>query len=202
MKKKFLNSSINTIKKKYPEYDEEKLEVIAYGLEALYITITKTIVILLLAWILGVIKETFFILLFYNIIRTTSFGMHAKKSSHCYIISGVLFIGMGLICRYIGINFYIKLLITSLSFITLLIYAPADTYKRPLVNAKKRKIYKIVTAINSLIYIILIIFLDGYQISNYLMLGLLDASLVIHPLTYRMFQLPYNNYKNYETSYG
>ena len=37
MKKKFLNSSMNAIKKYYPEYDEEKLEIIEYGLESLYI---------------------------------------------------------------------------------------------------------------------------------------------------------------------
>ena len=64
MKKKFLDGSMNRIKKKYPEYDEEKLEIIEYGLEAIYITITKTIVIFLIAFILGVVKEVLFVLLF------------------------------------------------------------------------------------------------------------------------------------------
>lgn len=198
MKKKFLEGSINRIKKKYPEYDEEKLEVIEYGLEALYITITKTVVIFSLAIILNIFKEVLIISLFYNVIRTTAFGMHAKKSSHCYIISSVLFIGMALICKYVDINLYVKLIIAGISFITLVIYAPADTYKRPLLNAKKRKNYKITTIINSLIYIILIIIFRDNIISNYLLVGLLDASLMIHPFTYRMFQLPYNNYKEYE----
>ena len=58
MKKKFLDGSMKRIKKKYPEYDDEKLEVIAYGLEALYITITKTIVIFSIALLLGILKET------------------------------------------------------------------------------------------------------------------------------------------------
>lgn len=198
MKEKILNISINKIKKKYPNYDDDKLEVITYGLEALYITISKTIVIFTIALILGIIKEVFLILIFYNIIRTTAFGMHAKKSSHCYIISTVLFIGMGLICKYIDINLYVKLILAIISFITLIIYAPADTYKRPLINERKRKNYKILTIINSLIYIFLIIIFRDKTISNYLLVGILDASLMIHPLTYRMFQLPYNNYKKYE----
>ena len=197
MKKNFINSSIKRIKIKYPEYDEEKLEIIEYGLEALYITITKTIVIISLSILLGVIKEVLFILLFYNVIRTTAFGMHAKKSSHCYIISSVLFIGMALICRYINIHFYVRLIIYTFSAVTIFIYAPADTYKRPLLNAKKRKTYKIITMFNSLIYLVLIIVLKDNVISNYLVMGLLDASLMIHPLTYRVFQLPYNNYKKY-----
>jgi len=201
MRKKFLDNSIMRIQKKYPEYDDDKLDVISYGLEALYITITKTIVIFLMAFILGIVKEVFFILLFYTIIRTTAFGMHAKKSSHCYIISGLLFVGMGLLCKYVDINLYIKLIIAGLSFITLIIYAPADTHKRPLINAKKRKIFKFVTIFNSLIYLALIIVLKDNDLSNYLLLGLLDASLMIHPLTYRMFHLSYDNYKKYETTY-
>lgn len=200
MKEKFLEYSINGIKKKYPDYDEEKLEIIAYGLEALYITITKTIVIFSIALILGIIKEVFLILIFYNILRTTAFGMHAKKSSHCYIISIVLFIGMGLICKYIDINIYVKVIISILSFITLVIYAPADTYKRPLLNEKKRRNYKIITIINGLIYLILIIVLRNNEISNFLFMGILDTSLMIHPITYRVFQLPYNNYKEYGTT--
>ena len=128
--------------------------------------------------------------------------MHAKKSSHCYIISITMFIGMGFICKYIGINFYVKLLLVAFSYITMILYAPADTYKRPLINVKKRKIYKIITILNSLIYISLIVIFRDKSISNYLMLGLLDASLMIHPLTYRMFQLPYDNYKTYDATCG
>lgn len=202
MRKKFLDSSMKRIRKKYPEYDEEKLEVISYGLEAFYITITKTVVIFGLAFILGVFKETLLIMIFYNIIRTTAFGMHAKESWHCYVISGTLFIGMGLLCKYIDINFYIKLIIYTLSVITIFIYAPADTYKRPLLNAKKRKTYKILTMFSSLIYLILIVVLKDNAISDYLVVGILDASLMIHPLTYRMFQLPYDNYKKYTASYN
>lgn len=200
MKEKILEGSINRIKKKYPEYDEEKLEIINYGLEAMYITITKTIVIFGIAFLLGIIKDVFLILIFYNILRTTAFGMHAKKSSHCYIISIILFIGMGLVCRYMNISLYFKLITSVIAFIILVIYAPADTYKRPLLNAKKRKLYKTITVLTGLIYIILIIIFRNNEISNYLAMGILDASLMIHPLTYRMFQLPYNNYKEYETT--
>ena len=90
MRQKFLDKSITNIRKKYPEYDEEKLEEISYGLEALYITFTKTIVIFGVSFILGIAKDVLCILIAYNVIRTTAFGMHAKKSWHCYIISGIL----------------------------------------------------------------------------------------------------------------
>ena len=159
--------------------------------------ITKTIVISLIALVLNVFKEMLILLLLYNIIRTTAFGMHAKKSSHCYIISILFFIGGAIICKYVNINIYVNLFISIISFIFLAIYAPADTYKRPIVNSKRRRIYKILTIISSLIYLILIIYFKDNNISKYLCLGLLEAMIMTHPLTYRMFHLPYNNYKSY-----
>ena len=200
MREKFLEKSINSIRIKFPDYSEEKIEEISYGLEALYITFTKTLVIFGIAFLLGIIKDVLFILLSYNIVRTTAFGMHAKKSWHCYLISISVFVGGAMLCKYININVYVKLVLSSISFICMILYAPADTYKRPLINSKKRKIYKISSIFISLVYIIFIFIFKDTVISNYLFMGLLAASMMIHPVTYRMFQLPYNNYKTYNAS--
>ncbi len=193
---------MKSIKNKYPSYDDDKLEVIAYGLESLYIMITKTIVISLIALLTDVFKEMLLIMVLYNVIRTTAFGMHAKESWQCYVISITLFIGGALLFKYVDVSFYVKAVIGAISYIFLVIYAPADTYKRPLVNAKKRKIYKIITIITSSIYLILIIIFRDSNFSTAISMGLLDAMLMIHPLTYRMFHLPYNNYKTYNEIYG
>lgn len=202
MKKIFLEKVMKSIKNKYPDYDDDKLEVIAYGLESLYIMITKMIVISLIALLLDVFKEMFLIMVLYNVIRTTAFGMHAKESWQCYIISITLFIGGALLFKYVDVSFYIKASIGAISYIFLAIYAPADTYKRPLVNAKKRQIYKMITIITSSIYLILIIIFRDSNISTAISMGLLDAMLMIHPLTYRVFHLPYNNYKTYNEIYS
>ena len=202
MREKFLKSTMKSIANKYPDYDKDRLEIIEYGLESLYIMITKTIVISLIALLLNVFKEMLIIMILYNIIRTTAFGMHAKESWQCYIISITLFIGGALLFKYVNVSFYVNSLIGAISYIFLVIYAPADTYKRPLVNTKKRKIYKIITVINSSIFLILIIVFKDSNISTALSLGLLDSMLMIHPLTYRMFHLPYNNYKTYNESYS
>lgn len=202
MKKIFLEKVMKSIKNKYPDYDDDKLEVIAYGLESLYIMITKMIVISLIALLLDVFKEMLLIMVLYNVIRTTAFGMHAKESWQCYIISITLFIGGALLFKYVDVSFYIKASIGAISYIFLAIYAPADTYKRPLVNAKKRQIYKMITIITSSIYLILIIIFRDSNISTAISMGLLDAMLMIHPLTYRVFHLPYNNYKTYNEIYS
>lgn len=200
MKDKILNKCMNSVREKYPNYSQDKLDEIEYGLEAIYLTFTKVIVIFSIAYILGVLKELVIVLLFYNLLRTTAFGMHAKKSWHCYLISISVFVGGAMLCKYININVYVKLVLSSISFICMILYAPADTYKRPLINSKKRKIYKISSIFISLVYIIFIFIFKDNVISNYLFMGLLAASMMIHPVTYRMFQLPYNNYKTYNAS--
>ena len=109
MREKFLKSTMKSIANKYPDYDKDRLEIIEYGLESLYIMITKTIVISLIALLLNVFKEMLIIMILYNIIRTTAFGMHAKESWQCYIISITLFIGGALLFKYINFFVYVIL---------------------------------------------------------------------------------------------
>ena len=202
MREKFLKKSIASVKKKYPYYTEEKLEEIEYGLDAIYLNIPKTLIIFGLAIILGIFKDMILLLTFYGILRTFAFGMHASKSWHCLVISTVMFIGGGLICKYVNISSYVKIIISIISLLCIIKYAPADTHKRPLINAKRRKIYKIVSSIIALIYVVLIIIFVNKDISMYLTMGILEAVLMIHPITYKVFQMPYANYKHYNTSYN
>lgn len=197
MKKKFLTLSINEIKKN-GNYTNEELEVIAYGLEAIYLTITKLIIIFSLAYLLGVFKEMILLLITYNIIRSQAFGIHASKSIYCLISSLIMFIGGAFICKYVMFPAWISIIVSLVCVVCLMLYAPADTYKRPLVNIKKRKRFKFVSSFLGIIYTILIICFYNSSISNYLLLGMIDATIMILPLTYKTFRLPYSNYKNYK----
>ena len=86
MKDLLINSAMTNIKKYY-SYDEVKLAEIRYGLASLYLLITKTVVIFSLAYILGFINPLLILMALYSILRLTGFGVHAKKSWHCWIAS-------------------------------------------------------------------------------------------------------------------
>ena len=92
MKKVVLSNMMNLIKNNN-NFDEEKLEEIEYGLESIYLTFTKLIIIFSLSYILGILKEVILLSIFYNIIRITAYGLHASKSIHCLIMSSTMFIG-------------------------------------------------------------------------------------------------------------
>lgn len=197
MKKKILNHCMKVVKNKYPEYDEDKLEIINYGLESIYLTFTKIIIIFVLAIILNIWKEVLLLLAFYNLIRVSAFGMHAKKSIHCLIISLTLFIGGVYLCRYLVIPLILKVVLSIICIILIAKYAPADTEKRPIINKKLRRKYKIISVIISGIFAIAIVLLSDKNISNYLLLGMIEATIMLLPITYKIFDLPYDNYKKY-----
>lgn len=197
MKKKILNHCMEVVKNKYPEYDEDKLEIINYGLESIYLTFTKIIIIFVLAIILNIWKEVLLLLAFYNLIRVSAFGMHAKKSIHCLIISLTLFIGGVYLCRYLVIPLILKVVLSIICIILIAKYAPADTEKRPIINKKLRKKYKIISVIISGVFANSIVLLSDKNISNYLLLGMIEATIMLLPITYKIFDLPYDNYKKY-----
>ena len=47
----FLNHAIKMVKKYYPHYDDTKIEQLRYGLEGIYLTISKLIIIFYLQFI-------------------------------------------------------------------------------------------------------------------------------------------------------
>ena len=198
MKKLFLNSAINFIKKNNSNITDTQLEEVEYGLESIYLTITKMIIIFSLAAILNIFKEVIILTVFYNIIRCTAFGLHATKSIYCLTSSLIMFIGGVYICNYVNFNFYIKLILCIICLICIFKYAPADTYKRPIIKASKRKKYKIITFTSASIFTILILAYNTNILSNYLLVGMIYSVIMIHPLVYKIFKLPYANYKNYK----
>ena len=196
MKEIIVNNSLNLIIKNNPKYSNEEIEKLKYGLEGIYLTITKTIIILILSVILGITKNVIMILILFNIIRYFAFGFHAEKSSHCLIFSSILFIGLPFLIFNLKPNNTITLIIAIMCTMVITIFAPADTKKRPLPNKKKRIIRKTISTIIAIIYTIATITFKGNF--KYLFLSaLIIQAININPITYKIFKQPFNNYKSY-----
>ena len=196
MKSAFLNSSIK-FKKNYNDFSEKDIEKLRYGLEGIYLTVQKLIVIIILSLILGIFKEVLITLILFNIIRFTGFGFHAEKSIQCLFISLFQFVILPYILIQIFIPKVVCLVICFICIVSYILFAPADTVKRPLPNAKKRKIRKWSTVLIGFIYTSLIIIFFNTFITPLLLSALIIEAIVINPLTYMVFKQPYNNYKNF-----
>lgn len=197
MKKLFLKKIRTTIKKQYPNYNDDKIDEIMYGIEGLYLTFTKTVVICIIALILGILKELICLLIAFNFIRFFAFGMHASKSSICLIFSSLVFIIFSILCKYIVLPKYLLYILYLLALAIISIYAPADTVKRPLIKRKKRIKFKILSIMVVIIYFILTLVFKNNLLINSLIFGLLIECILINPITYKAFKMPYKNYITY-----
>ncbi len=197
MKELIISKAMDHVKKT-GNYSEAKLAEIKYGLSTLYINITKTIVIFTIDYFLGIIRELLLILLFYGLLRLTGFGLHAKKSWQCWIGSLITFLLLPFLVKYLTIYFYVRLIISVLSVIIILIYAPADTEKRPLIRKNKRILFKVICTLTSIILTIYSLYTKNVLIQNSIFFSLILECLMINPLSYKIFKLKYANYKNYK----
>ncbi len=197
MKKRFLDYSLKLITNNNPNLSSEKKDELRYGLEGFYLTITKTVFIFGLSYLIGIFKEMFLMLLFFNILRTTGFGLHAKKSWMCWVSSTILFIFLPLTSRYIVFPIYLKYVLGILSVILIFMYTPADTEKHPLINKRKRIILKIISTALCTILVICSIIIKNETIDTLIIFAIYTEIFLILPITYQLFHLKYNNYKSY-----
>lgn len=197
MKKKFLKYSLQTIKRYHPEYDDIKMDEMRYGLEGFYLTITKAIIIFAIAIFLNIFWEMILMLIFFNILRKTGFGLHASKSWICLTSSTAVFILLPVLAKYIVIPIYIKLILGIIAVALIYRYAPADTVKHPLIHADRRKKYKYITTINCIILVSILLGVKDEILSNLILFGIYNEIVLILPITYKIFHLSYDNYKDY-----
>ena len=184
----------------YPDYDNDKLDEIRYGLEATYLSITKLVVILGISLLLGIFKESVILLVLFNFLRLTGFGLHATKSWMCWVSSSITFLLVPFFCKSLVLPNYILVAISVVCLINFLLYAPADTVKRPLIHKKRRLLYKVGTVLIASLYIVLIFITKDTFLQNSLASAMLIEGALINPYIYKLFNLPYNNYKNYVIS--
>lgn len=192
-----INNSISLVNKTN-KYNNTELEEIKYGLESIYLAMTKVVVILFISACIGLFKEAVLFLLIFNLVRATAFGLHASKSIWCWISSSISFLLIPFICKNVIFPTIFYIVASIITMIIFLLYAPADTVKRPLINKKKRKMYKILSVITALIFISLIFIIDNFLIKNMFIFALILESILILPITYKIFKLPYRNYLNYK----
>ena len=198
MKKLIINKCMELVTTYNKDLSQRDIDKIKYGLEGLYLTITKLIFIIIVSIILGIWKETLLLILIFNGIRLTGFGVHAKRSIDCLISSTLFFILFPIICIKLTIPLIVKVILFIPLTVLIGIFAPADTEKRPLINKKKRKIYKMLSIMISIIYMTIAIVIKNNTLSNCFIFAIVIQIIIMLPITYKIFGVSYNNYKTYE----
>ena len=185
---KISQSLTNRIRKEMPDVDDERAEVINYGLQILLGEFPKIFVMLAVAYLLGVFKLTlitFFILMPY---RTFSGGFHLKTHLGCIITTCAFYCGTALLAKYIVLNNIAKYIIITLLGIfgvfMIKLYAPADTENVPILNKKTRKLKQILSYVFFILGLIIALIVKDNVISNIIVFGYLMQTCMITKLAY------------------
>ncbi len=197
MKDILIGSCMKLIRKEKPHLTDVELEQIEYGLAGVYLSVTKLIIIITVAFLLEIQKECVTFLIIFAILRNNAYGIHATKSWICLVTSSVAFLGIPILAMNLVMPLPLKYLLGVIA--TVLVYknSPADTKKRPIINKKKRLRHKILATITAIIYTILSITIRDNFLANSFLISILLIDIMISPITYHIFHLPYNNYLNY-----
>ena len=184
----------NKIRKEMPEIDNERAEIIMYGLQNIIGELPKGIIILLIAYFFGIFKITLIAVLIIAPYRCFSGGVHMKTHIGCIIYTLILYSGSALLGKYIILTGTIKYIIsfTLWVFCMLMIklYAPADTENVPILRAKERRQKQIFS------YIILTFeFIMAILISNTTIVGIIIFGDFIQTLTITRFAYKITNNK-------
>lgn len=197
MKSAFVNHSLNYLIKNNACNDKQ-INIFRYTLESLYSLVTKTSVVLLLSIFLKTFSITFVTILLYSVLRGFAFGMHASKNIYCWIITLSVYIIGPLLIKNFALPMEFVYICYAIGIVSILLWAPADTPSRPLLNKNKRLANKMIALSLCSIYILSSFYFHNsnfYEIVSFL---LLTETICICPLTYKLFKVPYRNYKNYK----
>ena len=180
----------NKIKKEMSDVDEERAEVIKFGLQILLGEIPKFFFMIGIAYLLGVFKLsiiTFLILLPY---RGMSGGFHLKTHIGCIVSTCTFYCGVALLSKYIELDSVMKytLLICTMLFGIFMIklYAPADTEDVPILSKKIRKQKQILSYIFLIIGLLIAAVIQNNIISNIIIFGYIAQTCMITKLAYKI----------------
>lgn len=185
----------NKIRKSMPEITDERAEVINYGLQLVIGEVPKTFIMLLIAYLLGVLKLSIIAFLIISPYRMFSGGFHLKTHIGCIVGTTLFYCGNVMLSKIVAFNSISKIIFTVAVWVfsmwMIKLYAPADTENVPIISKKIRKTKKIMSYITLTLTLLIGIFIKDNIISNIFIFGVLIQTLTI---TRFMYKLTNNKY--------
>ncbi|MCI8272530.1 MAG: accessory gene regulator B family protein [Clostridia bacterium] len=193
----------NKIRKEMPEIDDERAEIIMYGLQNIIGELPKGVIILFIAYLLGILKLTLIAVLIIAPYRVFSGGVHMKSHLGCIVATLIIYSGSALIGKYVVLLGTVKygtaLLTWIFCMIMIKLYAPADTENVPILRKKERKQKQIFSYIILTIEFVIAITINNPTITSIIIFGDLIQTITLTRFVYKITDNKYG-YEVYANS--
>ena len=185
----------NRIRKEMPEIDDDRAEVINYGLQNIVGEIPKIFLLFIISYILGMLKEVLFLFIVLTPYRGASGGFHLKTHLGCIVGTTAFYCGIVFLSQHVILQDITKYVFIGISWVfgmvMIKLYAPADTENVPILSKKDRKKKQIIAYITYSIGLMVALIVPNNMISNILLFGNLIQTLTITKLAYRLTKNKY-----------
>lgn len=203
MVEKFCLFLTNRMRKENPEIDDERAEIINYGLQLLVGEIPKMLITIGIAYLLGILKLTIIMVILILPFRAFSGGFHLHTHIGCILSTTLFYCGIAKISNYIYLHSLEKVIfvlcVWIFGIIIISLYAPADTENVPILRKKERKQKKILSYIIFTLGLILALVIKNNAVCNIIIFGYLVQTLMITPIAYKITKNSYG-YKKTSTT--
>lgn len=176
-----------------------ELQKMKLGIEILLINISKLIIIMLVSIYFSLLKQTVFMLIVFAIMRRNAFGLHAKNSVVCIIMSLIMFVFGAYLSSFIELNNYVVFIVFIIMSFLFYKYAPADTEKHPLLGPKLRNKLKRNSVISCILLMIIVLLIHNSEIKTLNIFAVSFEVISILPITYKILKRSWKNYEKYES---
>jgi accessory gene regulator B len=175
-----------------------ELQKMVLGMEIILHNVPKIILMVAIAFLVGILPLTMVTWLSFACIRRYAAGLHAENSITCTIITLLMFVAVPYAVQGVYINEAILFSVFAILGFGLYKYSPADTAARPIIGKLKRARLKRKSLIACFILPILawVLRLEAFYV--YVATGAMFAVLSVLPLTYKLLGRSVNNYEQYE----
>ena len=191
------------IRKEMPDIDDERAEVINYGLQLTIGEIPKLFIMIAIAFLLGVGELSILSFLIILPYRMFSGGFHMKTHIGCIVCTTLMYSGNSFLSKFFVLPQDVKLIVTLLVFIfglvMITLYAPADTENVPILSKKERKKQKVFSYITFTTILTISLFIKDPIISNICVYGMFFQTLCITRLAYKLTNNKYG-YEEYNNN--
>lgn len=195
---RFCEYLTNKIRKAMPEVDDERAEIIHYGIQLLIGEVPKIALLFIIAFVLKIGWLTVFAFCAMLPYRSSSGGFHLTTHIGCICMTTLLYVGTVLLAQitylpndFVKYGIIIGIWIFGMAMCKL--YAPADTQWQPIISKKERKKKQILSYITLTVTLIIAAIIPNRILSNILIYEMLFQSICITRIAYKLAKNVYGH---------
>lgn len=179
------NKVVDFVVKNTEEIDDIKIETIRYGIKVFMINVYKIPIIFITAYMLGIFKYAVISYICFGALRAFAGGIHADRGIGCIASSMTVLYSPVYLSNYLNRSH--NIILFTITFIIIILYAPSDTRKKPIKSKKLRSDLKAKSILTAITIFISSMFMPE-KMSVVMAAGIFMESLLVLPITYKIFR--------------